>query len=285
MLGFPGVALRSMASPSSPHWKLYERLVAALHKKLDPNAKVSWDTKVKGKGGNMRQIDVMVEGRVGSAPILLVVECKRYASKVGVELIDGFIGKLSDVGADKGVIVSKSGFTRDALQRAEHGGVIACVLRPAKDEDWQGYLRSLQLRVASRVTLLEGLTLNLSDGRSISSSGMFQVDQNGKPEFVDIIIKRRLSENPRPDGDVVEMEFPSPYRIIRDDGKDVRVLNAVFRPRQIDAFQVDALVVRPEDWVFMREHSDGRVDEEKTFFVFAELEALAKGVKQSKQGL
>lgn len=69
-----------------------------------------------------RQIDVLIKERNGNGDILMtLVECKHYATKINVKIVDSFIGCLEDVGADKGIIVSEKGFTRAAINRAHKG--------------------------------------------------------------------------------------------------------------------------------------------------------------------
>lgn len=72
--------------------------------------------------GVKRQIDVLVRFFDGESIVsTMVVECKHYARKINVKIVDSFIGCLEDVGADKGTIVSEKGFTKAAINRAYRG--------------------------------------------------------------------------------------------------------------------------------------------------------------------
>ena len=64
------------------------------------------------------------------------LECKNYKSKVGVELIDAFIGKLQDIGAATklGVIVTTVGFTEDAVARAKTAGISTLLINGLEDD-------------------------------------------------------------------------------------------------------------------------------------------------------
>lgn len=66
----------------------------------------------------MRQIDVLVIGSVTGVEMTLVVECKLYQRRVAIGDVDQFVGKLIDVGADRGILYSGSGFTGGAAARA-----------------------------------------------------------------------------------------------------------------------------------------------------------------------
>src|SRR3712207_7958108 len=51
---------------------------------------------------------------------LTIVECKRYARRVGIRDVEAFITKIQDVQANKGVMVSTVGFDEGArAQRSE----------------------------------------------------------------------------------------------------------------------------------------------------------------------
>jgi hypothetical protein len=86
---------------------------------LDPRAEVFHNRHVKGRlSGAMRQIDVLAVGSVAGVEVTLVVECKRYRRPVAIGDVDQFVGKLIDVGADRGILYSHSGFTGSAVARA-----------------------------------------------------------------------------------------------------------------------------------------------------------------------
>jgi hypothetical protein len=106
-------------------WKRFEKLIHALHEQLVPKgATVTLDDKIMGsESGTLRQIDVSIRVTVSGYPLLIVVECKDWAEPVDLPEIDGFSAKLKDVGANKGVIVSATGFTEGALNAAKSRGI------------------------------------------------------------------------------------------------------------------------------------------------------------------
>lgn len=93
----------------SVKWKEFEDAVfeecqRAVHFR---DAEVLRDVHLLGKdSGVKRQIDVLVRQKKGDEETVILIECKHYASKINVKIVDAFIGCLEDVGADKGVIVS-----------------------------------------------------------------------------------------------------------------------------------------------------------------------------------
>lgn len=117
-------------------WERYEKSVAQLLAGLDERAKVKHDQSVDGRlSGTKRQIDVLAVGRIVDVEVVVAVECKRLKRPADIGVVDSFIGKLLDVGADRGVLYSFSGFTSAAAARAmgaQNPAVMAIALRTPK---------------------------------------------------------------------------------------------------------------------------------------------------------
>lgn len=106
------------ANPDPP-WQQYEQSVAQLLSAFDPDAEISHNQRIVGRMSRTgRQVDVWAEGRIAGVNILVAVECKRSARPVNVGGVDEFAGKLQDLGADRGILYSWSGFTTAAANRA-----------------------------------------------------------------------------------------------------------------------------------------------------------------------
>ncbi|WP_327162996.1 restriction endonuclease [Mycolicibacterium wolinskyi] len=65
-----------------------------------------------------RQVDVWAEGQVVGLQVSVAVECKHHQRPMDISVVDGFVGKLLDIGADRGILYSYSGFTNGATARA-----------------------------------------------------------------------------------------------------------------------------------------------------------------------
>jgi hypothetical protein len=88
-------------------WRDYENGIADVHK-------------VGTRSGVERQIDVLVAGAGFDPPDILVVDCKRWSTKVDVGDVDQFCGLLDDLGVTLGLLVSTKGFSLAAARRAEN---------------------------------------------------------------------------------------------------------------------------------------------------------------------
>lgn len=104
--------------------------MSLLHDETDASVEHKVRLPVLGSQKRTREIDVLISGHVAEYPLRVAIECKNYASPIGVEKIDEFKGKLEDVGIPPqcGIFVSVSGYTRDALDRAAQIGIRPLIL-------------------------------------------------------------------------------------------------------------------------------------------------------------
>ena len=100
-------------------FKKLERLVAKIQRDLAPNSKVSRNVKLQGISGAQRQIDVLVEDKIGQYDIRIVIDCKDYKTPVDIKGVEECSGLFEDVAAQRGVIVCPAGFTKNAKARAQ----------------------------------------------------------------------------------------------------------------------------------------------------------------------
>ncbi|NYF97883.1 restriction endonuclease [Janibacter cremeus] len=130
-------APKSLAT-TDPEWLTFEKDVKDLLASKDPNATVEHNVKRVGKSGRTRQIDTLVTGEVCGERVEIGVEAKRYKGKVGLGVVDAFVGKCLDTGVDKGVLYSHRGFDEGAVARAaiaDHPKVVLRELPEATDAD------------------------------------------------------------------------------------------------------------------------------------------------------
>ncbi len=105
-----------MARPS----RELELLVAKIQQQLAPQAEVLHDVKLDGRESKRkRQIDILMREYVGQYEIKIIIDCKDYNKPVDVKGVEEFYGLLTDVGAQKGVLVCPKGFSAAAKTRAE----------------------------------------------------------------------------------------------------------------------------------------------------------------------
>jgi hypothetical protein len=105
---------------AEPKWKRFEKLIHQLHTQFAPEgAVVTLDDKILGcESKTERQLDVTIRAIVAQYKVLIVVECKDEARPIDVGTMGEFASLLRDVKANKGVMISTSGFTPAAVEMA-----------------------------------------------------------------------------------------------------------------------------------------------------------------------
>jgi len=123
---------------STAKWKKFEKLVLKVQKDLAPNATVTRNDYIEGKiTGRKRQVDISVKQKIGHYDILIAIDCKDLSRPVNVKSVEAAIGLFQDIVAHKGVVVSASGFTSNALTRGKKAGLSLYRLVDTGDHDWR----------------------------------------------------------------------------------------------------------------------------------------------------
>ncbi len=126
---------------SEPKWLRFEKLVAKVQQNLAPNAVVTHDDHIRGHDSEkLRQIDITVKQNIGQYEMLIAIDCKDYKVPVDVKDMEGFIGLVKDIRANKGVIVAANGFTDTAKRIGGKAGLNLYRLIDTEAHDWQTYV-------------------------------------------------------------------------------------------------------------------------------------------------
>ncbi|WP_373549517.1 restriction endonuclease [Haliscomenobacter sp.] len=125
--------------------KFFELLVSLIEETIKEKEyiKVKSNEFLIDKDGNKRQIDVLIEVDLGERFGIhrTIIECKEESKKIGVGTIGSFSDLLNSLNCNKGVIVSKSGFSMPGVAKANgtNGKIILYTLSEAANlelNDW-----------------------------------------------------------------------------------------------------------------------------------------------------
>ena len=101
------------------NWRDYEIYIHKHFQALFPEADIRHDVKKLGVISKVeRQIDIYIEGKIAGFYLNIVVDCKYFSRKIDVKVIESFISFLHDLKANKGVIITNSGYSKAAYNRA-----------------------------------------------------------------------------------------------------------------------------------------------------------------------
>lgn len=112
-----------------------EQAVARIQQLMDPGTVVEHNVTLADRLGINSQFDVVIRGSMGGREQIGVIECKDHTVKIGPALVRSFIHKVRDINAGMALMVSKKGFTRQALTIAKHEGVGTLSLLPNDPAD------------------------------------------------------------------------------------------------------------------------------------------------------
>ncbi len=260
----------------------FERLVGAVHKRLDSGAQVSWNEKINGA-----QIDIAIRGVVGGHPVFIIVECRDYDDTIGIDHVRGLVSVKKEVGADRVILVTRTGFTAPALGLAATERILTCTLRPAAGGDYPAEAQPahVSLRIDLHGESIEDIELETTTGERIAARWSNQlVDDDGKSVFLDRLVKSWLYHSDegrayKGDGHVsLTIEPPIRFGEDSEDPPRIKTLRCRVRPTVVEGF---SLWESPAEWVFHRQTPEGTIDEPK-FFDFEDLTQLAETLRHLK---
>lgn len=100
-------------------WEKYEDDIFDKLRKEFPGHSISKDARLPGRfSGIDRQIDILVRQDVLGEDITAIVDCKHFSDNVDVKDVEGFIGLVSDVNAELGILITNMGYSTAAINRA-----------------------------------------------------------------------------------------------------------------------------------------------------------------------
>lgn len=120
-----------------PDWKDFERLVAAIEKRAAPrNATVKSPDRIRDiLTDRLREVDASIRFAVGSATILITIECRLRSRVADDTWIEQLATKREKLGAAKTIAVSATGFTQPAILTAAQHGIELRKLETIQPED------------------------------------------------------------------------------------------------------------------------------------------------------
>ena len=103
-------------------WKRYEEEIYEHFRSQYPDAEITLDARKIGLYSKVeRQLDILIEQYIAGNRLSIVIDGKYFNKKVDVKAVESCIGMFEDVGAHKGLLISKEGFTEGAYNRAHYG--------------------------------------------------------------------------------------------------------------------------------------------------------------------
>lgn len=121
-------------------WKKYESITKYIYETLGKESGVEIECygnncKVIGKSEVKHQIDVLTVHSDGIHNYKTAIECKYWKDKINKDIVMKVSEIIEDAGINKGVIVSKKGFTPDGISYAKYKNIGLVELREIEEKD------------------------------------------------------------------------------------------------------------------------------------------------------
>ncbi len=150
MAGSSGAAAKE--EQMNDDWKGYQEAAAVYFRSLRLTAEV--EATVKGARAT-HAIDVWVTFTRYGISGRWVVECKNWKSRVTKEKVMALQSVIQDIGADKGFLLSESGFQRGAHQAAEHTNITLTTLKDLQSVAEEDLLMTSLAQMSREVAQLQ----------------------------------------------------------------------------------------------------------------------------------
>ena len=160
-------------------WQDYEELVKDIYQALGQANGVTiecWGSscQVEGPPGVFHQVDVLTNHSDGIHQYRTAISCKNWNARVGLPVVRDFAQIVQEANLNKGIIVSKMGFTRPAKSFAESKNIGLVELRKPVDKDWDGYIREIRIELTIDQTQVYGLRFDLTVPPPRPGEGVFE---------------------------------------------------------------------------------------------------------------
>ena len=160
-----------MSDKIESDWKEYEAVTQYIYGALGAHDGIKVkgygnNCKIKGKSDVYHQVDVLTEQVDGDRQLLTAIECKCWNKKVDKKVVMSLAQIMDDSDIACGIIVCKTGFTRDTLTYAEHLGIKLVELREAGEND-ADFNRTVEIGIVNinnTVIVLRGVVISIDFG-------------------------------------------------------------------------------------------------------------------------
>lgn len=147
-------------------WKQYQLDVAHFFSRLGYKAEV--EKKVKGIRGE-HEVDVYVTGHHLGIDFVWVIECKYWNSTIPKEKTLVLIEIVNDIGADKGFLVSESGFQPGTIRSSRSTNIVLTSLSDLKENSIDILIESEYNELMMRkISLEKKLRHGINDGNEFN---------------------------------------------------------------------------------------------------------------------
>lgn len=176
-------------------WQTYEEVVKKIYEALGKDKGVSvecWGSgcKVVGKSNVKHQIDVLTSHSDGLHTYKTAIECKYWDQTISKDILMKVREIADDANLQKAIVVSKLGFTEDALTYGKFYNIGLVELRELTEEDWKGRIQKFVVNLEFLFPTIERVDFiseaKRPDAKAVVSSLIINVPNGDKVKLTDL---------------------------------------------------------------------------------------------------
>jgi hypothetical protein len=214
---------------------------------------VQHDVTLQGNN-NTHQIDVYWEFEVGGIKYRTLIQAKDKKRKVEQSQMETFQSVLADLPGSTGIFVTRTGFQEGALRLANAIGVKTYVLREPKDNDWDGYIKVVNIQLHFTSLIVRNLQLIVDGNWAVQNGIMENFHKKWKPSLMTVMdsanaettfdkILLGICEKNKEEPIEYEHKFDDNTYLRYPDGSKIKVLGikGIFGTRElVSGMEIDA---------------------------------------------
>jgi hypothetical protein len=132
-----------------PAWKEYQSKAAALFRSMGFDAEV--EATIEGARGK-HVIDVLVAGAIFGVKFRWIVECKAWKTNIPKEKVLALLAIIQDIGADRGFLLSETGFQSGAVRSATDTNITLSSIEDLEEAARQSIVQGTAAQLHWRLT-------------------------------------------------------------------------------------------------------------------------------------
>lgn len=226
-----GKAVSRASSSIKGH--LVEQVVAKMYEWRDvEKVETRVHLPTRGNPKRTREIDVLLTMSPAGHTIQMPIECKNERKPIGAPQIDAFIGKLGDIDfpAQLGIYVSASGYTQDAIERAQEAGVTPLTLSGLTEDRLSSTVFAAFQSLVFAILEVESITIsNDSSTNQAEAFSLYNEDDDFVGYLQDLIWQKWVEGEPSSIIGQYDLQIEVPeswHRIVAGKSEPIRTFEA-----------------------------------------------------------
>lgn len=263
--------------------KEYEKLVEHIYKELYKEAEVKFDDHIPGIfSGIERQIDVSIRFKIGEVEKLIIVQAKDWKDPVNVTVVDAFISVIDDVGADKGILICRSGYSSTAIPYAHRKKIDVLSAHSAIRKKWAMELQIPVIKYEQIFLLNTRITTHFPENRTAKSIKTFPDFRQGGTEadFNKLLIIALNQNEAIRTGQTISLIINTDNLYTNQINGEWHKVKDLILDYKFEKLQVSSMFFNPSEYRALKDHLSARVV--ASFVVWDEIAPIARNEKNWK---